>query len=260
VAKQAKTRLRQVEQVPRYKLAARQIADLIECGELRPGSKMPTDRELVDRLGVSRATIREAIIALEISGFVENRFGAGAFVSHNLPESSALSKVSGPGPFELLEARMLVEGEIAFLASQSITDEQLSRMEECNRKMRWEEGDRLRIGSADEQFHRILAQATQNTALINMVAQFWSERTKLPMWVQLHREVGDMGELREQLVAQHELVVLALHERHAEKSKQAMRSHIASVGRLLLDSWNTLEHNQKEDITPPSEQLVKQLR
>ena len=77
-----------VEQTPRYKLVAQQIADLILSGRLERGTKMPTERELVEELGVSRPTVREAMIALEITGFVENSFGAGAYVSVAPPCSS----------------------------------------------------------------------------------------------------------------------------------------------------------------------------
>ena len=96
-----------IEQTPRYKLVERQIADLILCGRLAPGTKMPTERELVDELGVSRSTVREAMIVLEVTGFVDNSFGGGAVVSRAPPASSPLADVEQPGPFELLEARMM---------------------------------------------------------------------------------------------------------------------------------------------------------
>lgn len=249
-----------VEQLPRYKLVAQQIAELISSGQLAAESKMPTDRELVDQLSVSRATVREAMIALEIAGFIENRFGAGAYVCALVPEVSALSAVSGPGPFELLEARMVLEGEIAFLASQLITKEQLKYLERCNISMRDETIDVVSGDKSDQEFHIQIARATGNTAFINMVTEFWRERAKLPMWVQMHSRISDEEAVRDQLIREHEAVVCALHNRDAQAAKDTMRAHIGSFGRSLLERWNGLEENQKEDIAPPSERLVRQLR
>jgi len=249
-----------VEQIPRYKLVAQQIAELIASGQLPAESKMPTDRELVDQLGVSRATVREAMIALEITGFIENRFGAGAYVTSVFPEVGALSAVSGPGPFELLEARMVVEGEIAFLASQLITKEQLRYLERCNIEMKRETIKVVSGGKSDRDFHTQIARVTENTALVNLVSEFWRERTRLPMWVRMHSGIADEEAVRDQLIREHEAVVSALHTKDAQAAKDTMRAHIASFGRSLLERWNGLEENQKEDIVPPSERLVRQLR
>lgn len=249
-----------VEQMPRYKLVAQQIAELISSGELVAESKMPTDRELVDQLGVSRATVREALIALEITGFVENRFGGGVYVSAIPPSTSALSQVTGPGPFELLEARMVIEGEIAAVASQLITAEQLAFLERCNVEMKLETNNVFSGGKSDRAFHNQIVRATENTALINIVAEFWQERTRLPMWVQMHSRLGDVEDFRDRLISEHEALVTALHARDAQQSKDMMRAHIASFGRSLLERWNGLEDEQKDDIAPPSERLVQQLR
>lgn len=249
-----------VEQAPRYKLVARQIVELIEAGELVPGTKMPPDRELVAQLGVSRATIREATIALEIAGFIDNRYGAGAYVAALPPESGAISELSGPGPFELLEARMVLEGEIAAIASQLIDKQDIEALKRCNEKMRNETNKRFWGGNADEEFHRTIARATSNTALSNMVAEFWRQRTRLPMWVRMHSRVGELDEFRMELIVEHEAIVNALESGDAAQSREAMRAHIASFGRSLLNRWNTLEDVQREDTPPPSDRLVKQLR
>ena len=74
-----------IQQTPRYRLAAEELAAAIRAGDFAPGAKMPPDRDLVARLGVSRTTLREAMIALELMGYVVTRFGAGAFVADPLP-------------------------------------------------------------------------------------------------------------------------------------------------------------------------------
>jgi len=249
-----------VEQMPRYKLVAQQIAELINSGQLPVETKMPTDRELVEQLGVSRATVREAMIALEISGFIENRFGAGAFVAALPPEAGALSQVTGPGPFELLEARMVIEGEIAFVASQLITSERIDNLLQCNIAMREESDNVLSGGKADREFHNQIVKSTENTALINIVSEFWRERTRLPMWVRMHQRLGEVEEMREQLIAEHQAIVSALQQGDGQLAKDTMRAHIASFGRSLLERWHGLEDEQKDDVRPPSDRLVQQLR
>ena len=113
--------LHQVQPRRLYRQIADQIAGLIAAGEFPPGSRLPAERELASKLGVSRASVREAIISLEIGGLVDVRVGTGIFVV-GPKEPSNTHRDAGPGPFELLNARKLVEGEIAALAASEATD------------------------------------------------------------------------------------------------------------------------------------------
>ena len=103
--------LQAVEPRRLYRQIADQIAQLIASGEFLPGARLPAERELATSLGVSRASVREAIISLEMGGLVEVRVGTGIFVTAPAAQSSAV-RDAGPGPFELLQARKLIEGEI----------------------------------------------------------------------------------------------------------------------------------------------------
>ncbi|MGH1350062.1 MAG: FadR/GntR family transcriptional regulator [Methyloligellaceae bacterium] len=249
---------KQVERTPRYRMVAEQIADLIVSGKLERGGKMPPDRELVEKLGVSRATIREAMIALEISGFVENKFGAGSYVSETPPISSKLNVATTPGPFELLEARMTIEGEIASIAAQQITDEDIKRLEYCIGCMSDEKAEEFWGGNADEEFHIIIANATNNTSFVNIVREFWRQRTQMPMWVQMHGRVN-VDTMRGLLIEEHQVIVEALKARNSIEAGNAMRSHISSFGRSLLEKWNTLDENTRTEISPPEERLMSRL-
>src|SRR3954462_10543493 len=95
-----------------YRKIARQLSTLIESGEFAPGQRLPAERELAEQLGVSRPSVREALIALEIEGKVEVRVGAGVFVAEKWPKKATLGvgEGEGEGPFELLRARMTIEG------------------------------------------------------------------------------------------------------------------------------------------------------
>src|SRR5206468_13038927 len=113
--------LQVVEPVRLYRQIAGQIATLIDSGEFTAGSRLPPERELAVLLGVSRTSVREALISLEIAGRVEVRVGTGIFVRHppvrKAPVLQAKVGDSGVGPFELLAARAVIEGETAALAA-----------------------------------------------------------------------------------------------------------------------------------------------
>src|SRR5687768_16009265 len=103
-----------------FQSVAEQIASLIDQGAFPPGTRLPGERELADRLGVSRVTIREAEIALQAVGRLEIKTGSGVYVSETQPaRDAALPKVSA---FEVTEARLLVESEAAALAAHNITE------------------------------------------------------------------------------------------------------------------------------------------
>src|SRR5204863_7574961 len=111
--------LQAVEPKRLYRQIADQLAQLIARGEFPAGTRLPAERELAVSLGVSRTSVREAIISLEMSGLVEVRVGTGIFVTSQNAAVHGNSVDSGPGPFELLDARKLIEGEIAALAAKN---------------------------------------------------------------------------------------------------------------------------------------------
>src|ERR1700704_2646098 len=112
------------------KLAAR-IGALIANGEFEVGARLPSERALAERFDVSRTLVREAIIVLEIQGTVEVRGGSGIYVNSSpdrSPMPNAFTPPAGPGPFELLRARCLIESEIAASAAEARKDADLDRI------------------------------------------------------------------------------------------------------------------------------------
>ena len=245
-----------VEQTPRYKLAARQIADLILSGRLVRGAKMPTERELVEELGVSRPTIREAMIVLEITGLVENSFGAGAFVSSTPPHSSRLTDINQPGPFELLEARLLIEGEVAFIAAQHISKCEIKHLKKCVDQMRTTDPEEF--WCADEEFHVAIASASQNSAFANVVRDFWRQRTRMPMCVRMCARVS-VDDVRDGIVDMHNRIIDALAARDSKRAKAETQAHLGEFGRALLEKWNDIEDDARSELSSPAERLVRQL-
>src|SRR6187200_2430011 len=114
-----------------YRQIADQIAALIDAGEYSSGQRLPPERDLARQLGVSRPSVREALIALEVEGLVEVRIGSGIYVRGAAPGGGS---PGGPaeaaaGPFELLRARYVIEAECAALAARSARAPQLRALE-----------------------------------------------------------------------------------------------------------------------------------
>src|SRR5690349_24165130 len=102
-----------------YRQIADQIAALIERGEYAVGARLPPERDLAKQLGVSRPSVREALIALEVEGYVEVRVGSGVYVQGSCAASKAAETLpEDSGPFELIKARWLIEAECAALAAK----------------------------------------------------------------------------------------------------------------------------------------------
>ena len=126
--------LKAVQSQRRFEQVAEQISKLIKKGKLNPGERLPSERELAKQLEVSRPTVREAMIALEISGMVEVRVGSGIYVLNTSSPDLKLRNNTidiGPGPLELIEARKEIEGANAALAAQRIGTDCLEQLEQA---------------------------------------------------------------------------------------------------------------------------------
>lgn len=242
-----------IPQAPRYRLVADALIKRIKDGSLPPGKKLPPDRVLVDQLGVSRATLREALIALEVMGFVETRFGAGAFVaepqalapkSEPAPEKPAktVEKPLRYGPFETLDARRIIEGELAALAAEQITASQLDLLWDATNAM---ENAETWHAEADQSFHTTIAEAAGNGVLADFAARFWSDRVQDPLWTAIETAVEDSNR-RPNLVAEHQRIIEALTAGDADLSRATMRQHLESFAHSLLAQWDAPEENSAE--------------
>lgn len=222
-----------------YLEVANQIENLINSGEIEPGQRLPSERDLAQQFEVSRPTIREAMIALEIAGLVEIRTGSGIYVlAKRTPRADLASELSdqGPGPFEILEARRLLEGEIAALAAARITPAQLGQMEQALEDMEREDSEGSISEQADQRFHCILAEASQNSALASIVGWLWDLRNQSAISTVFHQRVREEGV--HPSAAEHRLIFEALKFKDPLAAKQAMVSHISSAiaaDRALLE-------------------------
>ena len=219
--------LQAVEPKRLYRQIADQIAGLIAKGEFPDGSRLPAERELASKLGVSRASVREAIISMEIAGLVEVRVGTGIFVKARTT-SGTRAPDDGPGPFELLNARKLVEGEIAALAAKHATTPDIDGLRACVERMDSNVDDFAIREEADRDFHLRIAKATGNGSLELVVEGMWEQRAALWGRMQQHFHTR---ELAQATVHDHSAIVKAIAAHDAGGARAAMHRHMARVVR-----------------------------
>ena len=211
-----------------YRQIADQIAQLIASGEFPAGSRLPAERELAVSLGVSRTSVREAIISLEMSGLVEVRVGTGIFVTAPDSAGGRNGVDGGPGPFELLDARRLVEGEIAALAARQGKAEDFEAIRKCVLQMEQQVDDFAARESADRDFHLRIAKATGNSSLELVVEGLWDQRAELWGRLQQHFHTHDLAL---QTIRDHAAIAKAIAARDPEAARSAMHRHISRVAR-----------------------------
>lgn len=232
--------LRAVETTRLYRQIANQIMSLIDSGEFAAGSRLPPERELAGLLGVSRTSVREAIIALEISGRVEVRVGTGIFVAcspaHMAPAARPTVADSGVGPFELLAARAVIEGETAALAAKHARRADLVALRETIARMHEHAEDTAERDAADRAFHVRIAAASGNGALAHAVASLWDlRRGELWSRIEVHFHTAA---LRAKTLDDHEAIVAALAARDPDAARKAMHRHLERVVRDFQRRWD----------------------
>jgi DNA-binding FadR family transcriptional regulator len=219
--------LQAVEPRRLYRQIADQIAQLIASGEYRAGARLPAERELAASLGVSRASVREAIISLEMGGLVEVRVGSGIFVTAPASEP-AVAKDAGPGPFELLQARKLIEGEIAAVAAAQAAPSDLEYLRQCVARMVANVDDFAVREASDRAFHLGIAKATGNGSLELAVAGLWEQRAELWGRLQQHFHTHDLAR---KTIRDHLAILNAIAAHDPDAARSAMHRHIARVVR-----------------------------
>ena len=207
-----------------YRQVAEKMLDLIESGEYPAGSRLPAERELAERFGVSRPTIREAVIALEAKGRVAVKTGSGVYVLEPKVEIEGLGQAVSP--FELIEARVFIEGEAAALAAAFISGEQLVQLKQALREMALENREDDPASTvADRKFHSIISAATNNRVLSLLITQLWDVQEKLDN-IRLAHQAVCMQDTQRRL-SEHTAIYDALEKRDSNAARLAMRNHFS---------------------------------
>ncbi len=218
-----------------YQRVANSIVAEIRSGKYPRGERLPPERELAEEFGVSRPTVREAMIALEIRGIVEARRGSGIYVVEAAPADTNATE-QDIGPFEVTEARRLFEGESAALAAAIITDEEIAKLEGLlailGANTTSEVGER-----ADRDFHIAIADATRNSAISSVIETLWDMRYKSPMCMKMFDRARAAGV--QPRFDDHSQILKALKARDPHAARAAMRSHLDRVINSMLSATET---------------------
>ncbi|WP_028533932.1 FadR/GntR family transcriptional regulator [Paludibacterium yongneupense] len=209
-----------------YQKISNLLIERIKEGQFACGQALPSERDLSKQLGVSRSSVREALIVLEISGWVEIRTGNGVFVCDVLP---AAEKSSGEdaGVEELLRAREVVEGEIAALAALNGSEQQLAELARVMADMERETSDNIEFHALDKRFHLLIGEMTGNTVLTDIAEYLWNKRYS-PLFI--HFETYYAGrDISVDMANDHKNIVDAIVARDGRSARKAMQLHLRHV-------------------------------
>jgi DNA-binding FadR family transcriptional regulator len=226
--------LQAVEPQRLYRQIAGQLRALITGGEF-PGGRLPAERDLAKQLGVSRPSVREALIALEVEGWVEVRTGSGIYVQPPKAAAARPAETNEWGPLELMQARELVEGEVAALAARHARKPQLQAITAALERMRDEVAAGIEPREGDEAFHHAIAQACGNEVLCDTVRGYWAARQG-PIFERLG-DWFDNPASWSAAVAEHAAVLEAIRAHDAAGARRAMQRHLKKAITRYSASW-----------------------
>ncbi len=186
------------------------IIDEIKCGNLRPGEKLPTEKQLVDLFQVSRITVREALRTLKVMNIIDIKQGKGAFITSTdvnllIDQLDFVFLLEKTTISQLFEARRALEPQIAAIAAARITDEEVAEM----RVMSQQDG-------YDILLHQKIAECTKNPVLVRFVSSIWS-----------------MGEISRQMTSKIPGVKTVAYSQHAALI-EALAAHDGNQARALM--------------------------
>jgi DNA-binding FadR family transcriptional regulator len=212
------------------------LATAISTGRLQSGARLPSNREIAQKLGVSRPTAREGLLALEYAGLVEVRPGSGAYVSELRQGPGAMALSAMESPERLIEARVAVEPAIARLCAISLTPERTATLGGLVDKAEREVGpagsptELVRLGL---EFHRQLANFCENSFLAGFCTSLVSVNDH-PLWMLLNRQAMLTVEARRSQVDEHRRIVQAIAKGDPDAAFDAMKTHLEWVSAAVV--------------------------
>lgn len=225
-----------IQPVPRMRAheeVARQLRELMQQGVLRPDDRLPPERELARRFGVSRATIRQALSVLQAVGLIESRAGDGTFTREdpatlNVTNLASALRAAQASLIEQLELRRLIEPQVASLAAARATGSDIEEMRRHLSEQEAHTSDSLFI-EADSAFHLAIASATKNSLLVKMV-QGIHELLKESRELSWRAHGGDRP------LEEHRRITDAIRRHDSPGAYVAMMDHVLDVERLSLEA------------------------
>jgi GntR family transcriptional repressor for pyruvate dehydrogenase complex len=242
--------IRPIQKVSIAEEIAKQIMDLISSGSLRPGQRLPSERELCEHFGASRPSLREALRGLAIVGVLNARVGDGTSVAVN--PGVFMRKVmewrmvtEKPDIDNLLEVRVALEVLSAARAARNATEEDLKALRELVAKMKACGTNETQFARLDAEFHVVIAKASGNSLILNLVSMIRSQLIRA-LTQALRSSNAIMHSNKE-----HATLLNAIESHDAEASRAAMLAHLEGFQRHFMDTDRRLDSNV-EAKTPSS--------
>ena len=216
-----------------------QIIDLIKRGEFPPGAQLPPERELAQRLQVSRASLREALSALQMMGLVDTKSGQGTFVCPKLSPALHFDTTwlyeDEESPFAILQARKVIEPPIAALAAVLCSDAALRRVRAIQDLVDAKRGNLHVLSDGDRKFHLAIAEATENPVLIRVMSVIY-ELMGQRLWLSLRDSTLRTRQRLVEYADQHWGVYEALAAHDGPAAAACAREHLESVEQLMIEA------------------------
>ncbi len=234
--------LKTVEPQRLYRQIAEQLRVLIGRGEFPVGARLPAERDLARQLGVSRPSVREALIAMEVEGWVEIRTGSGIYVLDRDAKGKGIKLAPAEwGPLELIRARRVIEGEIASIAAVQAKRKNIDAMRKAISAMESCAAQGVLPLDGDRAFHTAIVEACGNVVLTETVQTFWDSR-RGPLFTRL----GGYFETTkswQSAIAEHEAIFKAIETRDGAAARQAMHTHMDRSHARFSASWRRARAN-----------------
>lgn len=229
--------LQTVEPQRLYRQIAEQLRSLITAGEWAVGTRLPAERDLAKQLGVSRPSVREALIAMEVEGWVEVRTGSGVYVLERTTTAPRDGIAADEwGPLELIRARRVVEGEIASIAATQAKKQHIQAMSDAVDSMKSDADRGVMPIHGDRAFHTAIVESCGNVVLLETVQRFWDSR-RSPLFERL---VGyfETAQSWRSAIREHEAILAAIRNRDPVAARQAMHDHMDRHHTRFTVSWS----------------------
>jgi GntR family transcriptional repressor for pyruvate dehydrogenase complex len=208
------------------------LLQLIREKQLKPGDRLPPERELAVSMGVSRPSLREALRALSVMKIIENRQGSGTYITSLEPEMliehlDFIIALNDKAFLDLFQARKILEVGLVALAAQSINEDELAALETCLKRSEASINDPEAFLQTDLELHQRIAEAARNQILTLFV------KSINDLNIASRRRTGELRAVRELTLKDHHLILAALTAQDPKLAAQAMRDHLDHVEQRL---------------------------
>ena len=225
-----------IHRVQTYMEIVEQIREGVRSGMILPGEKLPGERDLAAELGIGRQCLREALSVLQVLGIVEVRKGRGTFITQDAPQrlaANALPLAELGDPFEFMEARRILEPQIAGLAASRCSPAIVRELYSLLATMRERQAQGQPFEGEAKRFHLVVAEGCCNAALSLLVQQLIDNMGK-QLWVRFKERSHQTAGRGEQSLVEHAAIAKAIAEKDAVGATRLMKQHLDSIVKNVL--------------------------